>query len=210
MSSLLKIEWTILSHETPLTNRPCSRCRAIRPFASTGKFRLNANGSRLDAWLVFSCLACGKRWNKTLFERRPVKSISREQLEALQANDPQFAERLALEGSNSTTEQPGYLALGVRITAQAERTRGEILLTVRNPSGSRVRLDRVLARGPMLTRKEVHRLAQNGVLEVQDASPKAIRRHVSGTATLAIFPDREKGISDLITQMLSACGSGRA
>ncbi|MFC6657247.1 DUF1062 domain-containing protein [Roseibium salinum] len=100
MSSFLKIEWTVLYNEKPAVYRPCSGCRTIGAFASTGKFRLNANGSRMDAWLIYRCRACGARWNRPLFERRRVKSISRRQLQALQENDPVLAQRLAREGGS--------------------------------------------------------------------------------------------------------------
>ncbi|PVB61602.1 DUF1062 domain-containing protein [Labrenzia sp. 011] len=186
MSSLLKIEWTILNCDSPLANRPCSRCKAIREFVSTGKFRLNANGSRLDAWLIFSCVVCGKRWNKSLFERRPVKNISHEQLEALQSNDRKLAERLALECSNSDAARSCGFTLDKHVSGRVGGPCDEVLLRIRNPAGGRIRLDQVLARGLGLSRKDIHRLVVSGVLRIDSPSGKAIRRPVPGEIEIAL------------------------
>jgi len=210
MSSLLKIEWTVLSEEKPLTHRPCGRCGIVRPFVSTGKFRLNANGSRLDAWLIHRCIVCGRRWNKTLFERRPVKSFSSEELEALQANDPSLADRLMRESSKSgSARNPGGEAsfrLAVRICGQVKEYGRDSLLFIRNPSGRRVRLDQVLAKGLALPRKEIHRLVTKGVFQVLNASGKSIRRPLPEEIVIALSGSRDCGGSDLIRRALAGAG----
>ena len=53
----------------------CSRCRDIRPFRCSEKFRLNANGKRLDAWLIYRCGSCDNTWNRPVLERRNRRDI---------------------------------------------------------------------------------------------------------------------------------------
>ena len=48
----------------------CGGCGKKQPFVNTGKFRVNANGSRLDVWLIFRCSKCKHSWNLTVYERR--------------------------------------------------------------------------------------------------------------------------------------------
>jgi hypothetical protein len=70
MSNTVSIAWTIIAHTEPQPILNCSRCSGARPFRSSGLFRLNANGKRLDAWLIYRCAACDNAWNRTIFERR--------------------------------------------------------------------------------------------------------------------------------------------
>lgn len=196
MSSFLKIEWTVLCNEKPALYRSCRGCRTISAFASTGKFRLNANGSRLDAWLIYRCRACGTRWNRPLFERRHVKSISRRQLRALQENDPVLAERLAREGAGLDgwrTDNSASFSLMTRIVSTGPACIGETLLVIRNPDLARVRLDQVLAHGLALPRKEVLRLFRDGMFRVREASDKAVRRPLPAELAIELRP-RDEGV----------------
>lgn len=103
MSSILNMEWSVVRSQTPRIKRPCQRCGFLQPFGSTGKFRLNANGSQLDAWLIYRCDVCGSRWNRAIFERRAVSSLSAELMEALQRND----EGVAFTFACNATERGG-------------------------------------------------------------------------------------------------------
>lgn len=43
----------------------CGGCRRKTEFVNTGRFRVNANGNRLDVWLIYQCERCKhtKRFN---------------------------------------------------------------------------------------------------------------------------------------------------
>ncbi len=90
MCDSLRVRWTIVPQTAPQPWVACSRCGSLRAFQSSGKTRLNANGRKLDAWLIYKCLTCEKTWNRPIFERRNVRAIEPSVLEALQANDPQW------------------------------------------------------------------------------------------------------------------------
>jgi hypothetical protein len=74
MCNALQVRWTII----PAIAR------------SSQKIRLNANGRKLDAWLIYKCVMCDKTWNRPIFERVNVRDISPAVLEALQSNDPDW------------------------------------------------------------------------------------------------------------------------
>ena len=65
----LSTTWRILAPDPPLAVRRCRRCDRARPFRSSGRFRVNANGRRLDIWLVYRCTACEASWNRPVHER---------------------------------------------------------------------------------------------------------------------------------------------
>src|SRR5262245_31300010 len=96
-NDVVHVRW-ILSPKTP--PRPwlaCSRCGGERPFQASGKIRLNANGRRLDAWLIYRCAACDSTWNRPLFERRNVADFDRVTLAALETNAPNLVRRWAFD-----------------------------------------------------------------------------------------------------------------
>mgnify|MGYP001041365889 FL=1 len=48
-----------------LRNCPGCGCRAA--YESTGSFRVNANGKRIDVWLIFRCKSCGRTYSLAIF-----------------------------------------------------------------------------------------------------------------------------------------------
>ncbi|MES0882382.1 DUF1062 domain-containing protein [Roseibium sp. SCP14] len=208
MSSYFNVVWTIRSTQTPVTNRPCGRCGVVRPFTSTGKFRLNANGNRLDAWLIYKCMQCEKRWNRTVFERRPVSSITKEQLVALQENDAGIAEEVVRQSSHSAlpTGSDGGPQLLIETTLPSRQPVDgeEIKLTVQNPSGCRARLDQVLAKGLGLSRKDILDLFKSGVISVVGGGHKALKRPVPEIIELRVQGTSLLFHVDIRTRLLGA------
>ena len=52
----------------------CGGCGKKQLFVNSGKFRVNANGNRVDVWLIYRCEKCKHSWNLTIYERiRPMK-----------------------------------------------------------------------------------------------------------------------------------------
>ncbi|WP_425607324.1 DUF1062 domain-containing protein [Roseibium sediminicola] len=179
MSSFLNVEWTICCSSSAAIRRPCGRCGTTQSFSSMGKFRLNANGSRLDAWLIYSCQCCGRTWNRSVFERKAVASLSKKDLLALQSNDPGFAARIAqapLICANGDVQPQNDFTLTGRHVPVSGKGGCPGLLVIRNPDLGRVRLDKVLVRGLRLSRNDLHSLVKTGGLRVRNASSKALRR----------------------------------
>ena len=95
MQNVLGVRWIVAPLETPRIWRSCGRCNARRPFASSGKFRVNAQKKRLDARLIYRCGDCEQTWNRPLVERRPVEAVPPDLLRALTVNDAALARRYA-------------------------------------------------------------------------------------------------------------------
>src|ERR1700722_16232414 len=75
----------------------CNRCGATRPFRSSDKIRMNANGRRIDAWLIYKCMDCENSWNRPLLERQSIGDVDRSTLRALQTNDADLVRRTAFD-----------------------------------------------------------------------------------------------------------------
>jgi hypothetical protein len=171
MSDVLRLQWTITPRTAPQPWLACSRCGEARRFRSSDKIRVNANGKRVDAWLIYRCTGCDATWNRPILERRPVRTIESDFLTALQTSEAVLTRRLAfdVEGLRRSAGRIEEFADAVVIKdVLSESTmpmrRLEILCRVPEPVG--VRLDRLLATELRLSRSRIQGLAKAGDLLV--------------------------------------------
>lgn len=69
----------------------CGGCGKKQEFINSGKFRVNANGNRVDVWLIYRCRKCKHSWNLTIYERMRPSRIRPEDYERFLENDPELA-----------------------------------------------------------------------------------------------------------------------
>lgn len=72
------------------------RMRKKMHFVNTGRFRVNANGNKVDIWLIYQCARCKHSLNLTVYERRKPNRIPQEEYRRFLEND----EDLALQYGN--------------------------------------------------------------------------------------------------------------
>ncbi|OOO29884.1 DUF1062 domain-containing protein [Agrobacterium sp. YIC 4121] len=190
MCNLLRVQWTITPRTAPQPWLACSGCGGLRAFQASGKIRLNANGRKLDAWLIYRCLMCDKSWNRPIFERENVRDISPAVLEALQSNDPQWirAEAFNLEAlrrkSQRVDEFPEFdIAKQIRDDTP-DWAMAEIDLMV--PLQAGIRLDRLLASELGLSRSMLQKLQDDGSLRAQSERSDLLRRRVKNGTRIVI------------------------
>ena len=71
----------------------CGGCGKKREFVNSGRFRVNANGNRVDVWLIYRCEKCKHSWNLTIYERTKPSKIPAEMYELFLENDLDLAEK---------------------------------------------------------------------------------------------------------------------
>ena len=81
----------------------CSKCGKNSRFVCSGKFRVNANGKRVDVWLIYRCERCKTTWNKEIFSGVKPSRIDRELYQAFLDNDWETAMRYAESNGRNTT-----------------------------------------------------------------------------------------------------------
>jgi len=165
MSYVVRVQWIIIARTAPQPWLACRRCGEPRRFRSSDKIRVNANGKRVDAWLIYKCTECNGTWNRPILERRPVRAIDPDFLASLHGSEPALTRRLAFD-VESLRQRAGRVeefddALVVK-SVPLDRTmsarRLEILCSVPDPIGLRV--DRLLSNELRLSRSRIRRLAE--------------------------------------------------
>jgi hypothetical protein len=183
-SNVLCVQWTVTPQIAPQPWLACRSCGDVRPFRSRGKIRVNANGKRVDAWLIYGCVDCENSWNRPLLERRQIRDIDPATLQALQANDPQWVHRLAFDVEDlrrRSDRVEEFAAVGVRKQVLSEGAeplaRIEIRLVV--PTPTCLRADRLLAAELGLSRTRVQALQAGGYLVMSPRGARMLRRPIS-------------------------------
>ena len=175
MSDVLCVQWTIIPANAPEPWLNCNRCRGATRFRTSGKIRMNANGKRVDAWLIYKCTSCDNTWNRPILERRHVSTIDPRLLASLQANDPELSRQLAFETLRRKLKMEHADDATVRKEVVSESARPacrlEIVCVVPETTGLRV--DRLLATQLRLSRSRIQSMQNAGHLA---ASPKGLRR----------------------------------
>jgi len=204
MSSTLHVQWTVTPLIAPRPWLTCGRCGGIKPFQSSGKARLNANGKRLDAWLIYKCTDCDASWNRPLFERRNVREIDAGLLQALQANDRQRIEAIAfdIEGlrrSATRIEEFPEAHVTKRVLAgnPAAFERARIALSVSLPCA--LRLDRLLAVELGVSRTRIRELHAAERLRLSPVGERALRRPVRDGMAVDLDVDSTDRLAGLST-----------
>ena len=183
MSTIQRVQWTIQPKSSPRPWLTCNRCHAIKPFASSGKFRLNANGKQLDAWLIYRCADCESTWNRPIFERRHVKDIDPAALHSLQSDDMELVRSVAFDAlwlRRKSTRVEEFVDVDVRKEILIEGSEPwsalEIVLSVPTPTS--LRLDRLLSTELRLLRGYISKLARDERLRVAPERGHELRRSI--------------------------------
>jgi hypothetical protein len=203
MSHALTVRWTIEPTTAPRPWLACSRCRGQRPFVCSGKTRLNANGRRLDAWLIYRCADCGDSWNRPVFERKNVRDVAPDTLDALQNNDRAWIHGVAFDVEDlrrSTTRIEEFPDCRVSHHVLAGRLEGsmrlEILFTA--PTVVSVRTDRLLAAELGVSRSRLARLAETDRVILMPETRRSLQRPIKDGARIVIDLSAEADWAEIV------------
>jgi hypothetical protein len=147
--------------------RSCSRCGEPRPFRCSAKFRLNANGKKVDAWLVYKCMACDDTWNHAVIERRGARDIRPALLAGFETNDDTLVRRFAfdlaaLRKSAHRIEEFADVKIGTTLLGEVPAHTPSLEITLAVPLPVSLRLDRLLAAELALSRNRIAALMEAG------------------------------------------------
>ncbi|WP_027169835.1 DUF1062 domain-containing protein [Mesorhizobium sp. WSM3224] len=204
MSGRLRIHWAIAPAIAPRPLINCNRCGTLKAYCCSGKFRVNANGKRIDVWLIYRCVDCDNSWNFGIFDRCNRRDIEPALLRALESNDPALARRhafdvVALRGVVGRVEEFPEIIVHKRILGDTSDGASALELRLGLELPTALRLDRLLANELGISRSRLQALEERRLLVVDPDGAKALRKPVRGGAMVRIDlagePDRQAIIS---------------
>lgn len=196
----LRIHWAIAPEIAPRPLINCNRCGTVKAYRCSDKFRVNANGKRIDVWLIYRCVDCDNSWNFGIFERCNRRDIEPTLLAALESNDPALARRhsfdvVALRNRVARVEEFSDVVVHKqRLCDNSDRaTALELRIGLELPTS--LRLDRLLAGELGISRSRLQALEEKRRLVVDPDGAKALRKPAREGTTIRIDltgePDRD-------------------
>lgn len=189
MTRTLHVTWHVVPVSLPQTQRHCSTCGGHRLFRCSGKVRLNANGRRLDAWMIYKCTVCDRTWNLPLLDRVPVAEVPPDDLAAMQASDPAWVRSRAFDLATLRRHAPQLilptdLAVTKQVADAGTFWGSGIALGIEAPWPTGVRLDRLLAQELGLSRSGLQAMLRAGTLGIVQGSRTALKTPLAGSIVL--------------------------
>jgi hypothetical protein len=129
---------------------------------------VNANGKRVDAWLIYKCTSCDNTWNRPILERRHVSTIEPRLLVSLQTNDPELSRRLAFDvdtlGRKLKVEHVDAVIVHKEVVSERTPSACRLEIVCVAPETTGLRVDRLLSTELRLSRSRIQGLQDAGYL----------------------------------------------
>lgn len=199
---IFRVQWTIVSRTAPQPWIKCSRCGVLKPFRSSGRTRLNANGKTLDAWLIYKCTSCDNTWNRPILERLKVRDLEASVLQALQSANADWLRDFAFDVASLRQRATRIdefadveVLKSVKGDAPEDWTSLDIELIVPRPVN--LRLDRLLSMELELPRARLRALQSGSLLHVAPPHKNALRRPARHGQCVRLAPLDESDVAAL-------------
>lgn len=181
MSYFITTEYEIIPLGSYRIWHNCAGCGGKEYFRNTGSFRINANGSKIDVWLIYQCEKCRHTYNLTVYERTAQAKIGKEEYRLLLANDEGLAFRcgndkmLFRKNRVQTDMELRDFTLrkkeGRKEVKEGEQIPGdqipkECRIHITNPMELRVRTDKAAACLLQTSRSRIRQWVKEGKLEI--------------------------------------------
>lgn len=181
MSYLKKIEYEIVVKDSFFVTNNCPKCGRKTHFKNTKKFRVNANGNKLDIWLIYQCENCRHTLNLAIYERQKVSSIPKEEYKCFLGNDEQLAELygkdMQLFQKNKVCidlEAISYDFVKLKETTEHSDLEKRILITIYNPYRLKIRPEKQIAAVLGLSRSQTKNFMAQEKIRLDNNSQQSI------------------------------------
>lgn len=177
MSYLRKFEYKITPLESYPILRNCSLCGCKSIFINSNHFRINANGSRIDVWLIYQCKKCKHTYNMTIHERIKVGTLPSSELESFMENNKELAKLYGtdisffarnkgkIDWDNVQYEITNTNTINITSEKQILFHSGD-LIQIDNPSGIKIRADKIISEVLHISRSKVKQLKETNAIEI--------------------------------------------
>jgi hypothetical protein len=153
----------------------------VRRFASSDRFRLNAQQVTVDVWLIYKCVDCGCTWNCAIIERCPVRNVDPRRYSLFERNDKELAWSCAfdyrlLSGADVQVDMTFEVSVESSETGLDDHVGGSRMIVIESPYPGIIRLDRLLAQQLQISRTSVRELCDTGRLRIYPDGKNTLRK----------------------------------
>lgn len=188
MNYFSKIECEIKPTASYQIIKNCAGCGCKSTFVSTGNFRVNANGNRIDVWLIYQCDTCKHTYNLTIHERVRASELAKEELQSFLTNDEELAFSYGTDKNvfarNKAEIDRDKISYEVSLLDETEQLTSTSVV-IRNPYDLKLRLDKVLSELFKVNRNRIKNL-------IKDKTIVAVNDPVEHKITVIISETVEK------------------
>lgn len=181
MSYLKKLEYEIIPTESFSVIRNCSGCGTKMHYINTKRFRVNANGNKLDVWLIYQCEKCKHTLNLTIYERRTAASIPKEEYRRFLSNDEELAEeygkKIPFFQNNKAEIDFGCIPYRCIKKSETELTTAagyEARLVIQNPYRLKIRPEKQLSEVLGVSVNRIRKLTEQKIIQFEVISAQII------------------------------------
>lgn len=179
MSYSKKIEYRIVPDESFAVIRNCSGCGKKVRYVNTKRFRVNANGNKLDIWLIYQCENCKHTLNLAIYERQKASSVPKEAYFRFLDNDEALAEEYGrneafFKKNKAEVDYGTYHFEKLQETENEECRERQHMVVIQNPFGLKLRPERQLAEVLALSGSYVKKQIEMGSIKLEESSSQMV------------------------------------
>lgn len=162
--------FTVMPKEAYKIIRNCAGCGCKMSYISTGEFRVNANGNKVDVWLIYQCEKCKHTYNLPIYERIRPGEIKRE-YESFLSNDKKLALMYGMNKAlfirNRVEIDAGEIEYEISPSEGACADHMVECIEIDNPYEVKIRTDKIVSQILNITRAQVKQLEQSGMIQME-------------------------------------------
>lgn len=154
----------------------CSGCGDKAYYRNTNNFRVNANGSKIDVWLIYQCEVCKQTLNLSIHERVQVNRIPSYFYDKFMKNDSQLCYEYGLDkgmfsrnkaeiNEKNITYHLEAIDTPMSLMEKVEYMQGDIII-IENPYELKIRIDKLIASLLDVSRAKTKKLEESGRINV--------------------------------------------
>lgn len=178
------IEYKITPTDAYKIIRYCGGCNKKTTYVSTGSFRVNANGKHIDVWLIYQCEQCKHTYNLAIHERVKVTALDKVSLKRFTENDGKMAYGYGVDKTifdkNQAVIDVAQLGYAIEVVSEAGVEPQPFLLgatesglpvsyglTIKNPSGLKLRTDKILSEILGKSRSQIKAMVKDSLIQYE-------------------------------------------
>lgn len=159
-------EYVIIPKDSYAIIRGCAKCGSKSKFINTNKFRVNANGNKIDIWLIYQCEKCRHTLNLTVLERVSPNEIG-ENYKRFLANDIELSREYGVDKAFFVRNRAEIDFDTAEYELKCVNKGTEDIFIIRNPNGVKIRPDKIASELLKVSRSNIKKLIKNNSLEIR-------------------------------------------